>query len=152
MNIPMLLKPKAMIAFLNDTNTVRQGLEKMNYHGYTALPVIDDEGRYCGTVSEGDFLRLMHDVKNGKRPDGKYIIRDIMHKPRDARNTPVTVNATMDELYNRVIDQNFVPVTDDRGMFIGIVTRRDVIIQLYSKYKELEKASEDCPVCSTKQM
>ena len=33
----------------------------------------------------------------------------------------------MDELYELAMNQNFVPVTDDEGIFIGIVTRKNII-------------------------
>lgn len=56
MNVLFFLKPKASVAYIYDNNTVRQGLEKMKHYGYTAIPVIDHEGRYVGTVTEGDFL------------------------------------------------------------------------------------------------
>ena len=36
-------------------------------------------------------------------------------------------DATMRELLYHVVDQNFVPVVDDRGGFMGIVTRKDVM-------------------------
>ena len=64
-------------------------------------------------------------------PEGKYTIKDIMKK----RNIPVNINASVDELLNLVLDQNFVPVTDDRGVFIGIVTRRDIINSFCEIYK-----------------
>ena len=56
MNVLFFLKPKLSVAYIYDTNTVRQGLEKMKHYGYTAIPVIDREGHYVGTVTEGDFL------------------------------------------------------------------------------------------------
>ena len=40
MNIIFLLKPKNTVAYVYDVNTLRQGLEKMRVHGYTAVPVI----------------------------------------------------------------------------------------------------------------
>jgi predicted transcriptional regulator len=33
----------------------------------------------------------------------------------------------MEELVEKVMNQNFVPVVDDRNIFIGIVTRRDIM-------------------------
>ena len=123
MNIPLLLKPKGTISYIYEDSTVRQGTEKMKFHGYAALPVIDAEGKYTGTVTEGDFLWHFFGVKNGELPDEKYTIKDIMKK----RNTPVNINAPVNQLLDLVLDQNFVPVTDDRGVFIGIVTRRDII-------------------------
>ena len=38
-----------------------------------------------------------------------------------------SIDVTMDELLERAHNQNFVPVTDARGTFIGIVTRQDII-------------------------
>ena len=56
MNIVMLLKPKSEVAYIREESTLRQGLEKMKAHGYSALPVLNKHGEYTGTVSEGDFL------------------------------------------------------------------------------------------------
>ena len=50
------LKPKSNIAYIYDHYTLRQALEKMKYYGYSAIPMIDAEGKYAGTVSEGDLL------------------------------------------------------------------------------------------------
>lgn len=62
MNIAYFLLPKSRIAYLYDDFTIRQGLEKMRNRGYTAIPIITRDGRYVGTVSEGDFLwRLLSD-------------------------------------------------------------------------------------------
>jgi len=44
MNLFNILKPKAEIAYLRDDCSIRQALEKMRAHGYTALPVIDKQG------------------------------------------------------------------------------------------------------------
>ena len=132
MNIPLLLKPKGLISYINENSTVRQGVEKRKLHSYATLPVINDEGEYTGTVTEGDFLWHFLNTKNDAAPAKKYLIKDIMKK----RNTPVNINASVDELLNLVLDQNFVPVTDDRGVFIGIVTRRDIINTFCEMYRD----------------
>ena len=46
---------------------------------------------------------------------------------REGFNPAVCIDVTMDELLERAHNQNFVPVTDARGTFIGIVTRQDII-------------------------
>ena len=79
MNIPFLLKPKSQIAFLYDFNTLRQGLEKMKAHGYTAIPVLGKDGNYVGTVSEGDFLWHMIGNDSGRwKEQEEYSIKDIL--------------------------------------------------------------------------
>lgn len=125
-NILSLLKPKGEIAFLKDSHSLRQGLEKMRFHGYTAIPVVDDHGMYVGTVSEGDFLRylLEHGIDKLNSREGGTV-RQIL---RPGWNPPVTIDTTMEDLLLRVMEQNFVPVIDDRGVFVGIITRRDVMI------------------------
>ncbi len=125
MNILMLLKPKSTVKYIFDTNTLRQGIEKMRAHGYTAIPVIDEDGKYIGTVSEGDFLYYLLDLRNNKLNEKeKHIVRDIIR--RDF-NPAVRIDVSMDEVLRRAESQNFVPVVDDWGTFIGIVTRQDII-------------------------
>ena len=74
MNIASLLLPKSMVAFLYDDFSLRQGLEKMKYHGYSSIPVISRDNRYVGTVSEGDFLWYLVDGIKGA--EKTYDIRD----------------------------------------------------------------------------
>ena len=125
MNIISLLVPKASTAYVYDDCTVRQGLEKMKTHGYTTVPVISSDGRCIGTVSEGDYLWYM--VSHGC-PDMHTLeevgIREIINT---TRNPAVTIDVPPETLYQRITECTFVPITDDRGCFIGIVTRRAVL-------------------------
>ena len=50
-----------------------------------------------------------------------------MEIPRRMDNLPVTADTEVEDLIIKALNQNFVPVTDDRGMFIGIVTRKDIM-------------------------
>lgn len=137
MNIAYFLIPKNTVAYLYDDCTFRQGLEKMRHHGYTAIPVISRDGRYLGTVSEGDFLWRMLDQPDD--PDKpltmkeleKLQIRDILKLAQP----PVRITVTMEELLSSAMNQNFVPVVDDIDNFIGIVTRKD-IIRYFSEKKQ----------------
>lgn len=55
-NILFFLKPKAMCAYLHDDYTLRQALEKMESSHYAALPILNKNGEYRGTLTEGDLL------------------------------------------------------------------------------------------------
>ena len=128
MNIAFFLKPKSQVAYLHAGNTLRQGLEKMRRHGFTAVPVIDREGMYLGVVSERDFLYRLLDAGSVEAADANgYTVADLVS---DTRFEAVTIDADMDILFNRIIEQNFVPVIDSRGMFSGIVTRKDVLMHM----------------------
>ena len=131
MNIAYFLLPKNRAAFLYDDCTFRQGLEKMRHHGYRAIPVIDREGHYVGTVNEGDFLWKLLDKENPVEPQ-TFSMRDMetLHVQdilRPDSYPPVRITVTMEELMNSAMKQNFTPVVDDLGSFIGIVTRQDII-------------------------
>ena len=131
MNIAFFLTLKKDVAYLYDDYTIRQSLEKMKFHGYSSIPVISRTGEYVSTVTEGDFLWYMLDQSVLEEDGGVSIydaedlrLRDILRKNRV---TAVRITATMDELYELAMNQNFVPVTDDEGIFIGIVTRKNII-------------------------
>ncbi|MBR1423758.1 MAG: CBS domain-containing protein [Ruminococcus sp.] len=129
MNILQLLKPKATIDFVFDDNTARQALEKLRHGGYTAVPVIDRDGRYVKTLAEGDFLWFM--LNNGITDMRELERYNIAQITRRVNMKPVYVYSTIEDLILLSMDQNFVPVIDDREVFIGIVTRRDILDYCY---------------------
>ena len=137
MNILYLLKPKVNVAYITEDSTVRQGLEKLKVNGFTAIPVLSRNGEYIGTVSEGDFLRHLLQCDDKTLESQKnYLVIDIVNEERDR---PVKVTASMNDLLQMVMDQNFVPVIDDKDSFIGIVTRRDVIRFFCERDHELSR-------------
>lgn len=119
------LKPKSESAYLYDDSSIRQGLEKMKYYGYSALPLIDREGKYAGTIREGDFLWYMLDKSQVEYKELEHVrVADL---PRRSDLKAVHINARTGELFELALEQNFVPVIDDNGVFIGIVTRKDIM-------------------------
>lgn len=134
MNILFMLHPKTTVDYLYADETMTEGLEKFRNSGYTALPVIDRDGLYVGTVSEGDFLRTMltYNLYSAEAQDD-YVISDLI---REGWNPPLRVTAPMDELLLQVMEQNFLPIVDDRGCFAGIITRRDIISWFKKQYEQ----------------
>ena len=131
MNVAFFLTLRSNVTCINVNSTVRQALQTMKKHGYTAVPVVTDDNIYMGTVSEGDFLwSIVKMPKNGA--PSEIDIREledirIMDILRKDRNPSVPVTASIEELLTRAMNQNFIPVTDDLGSLIGIVTRKTII-------------------------
>lgn len=137
MNILYLLHPKNTVEYLFDDDTFEKGYNCLRSSSYTAIPVIDREGVYVGTVSEGDFLRaIMDDHLFSLEEMGDCVVGDYIRKDW---NPPIKVTAQLDELVMQVMDQNFLPVVDDRGCFAGIITRRDIIKYCYDEYKKSQQ-------------
>ncbi len=131
MNIPLLLSPKVKTSYVDYDATVRQGLEKFRANGYTAVPVLDDDGFYKGTVSEGDFLRcILSEGSLSMKHLETLCIKDIMTYDK---NPPMNIDDTIDAVADRLMDANFVPITDARGCYIGIVTRKSLLKYLREK-------------------
>ena len=125
MNVARFLIPKVNSVYLTETQTVRQGLEKLQRHHYAALPVVKENGEFCGCISEGDFLRHIMETGTANLKDHeKYRISEIM---RFDFCPPLSIFASVEEIVEQSKKQNFVPIVDDRNIFIGIVTRKDVI-------------------------
>lgn len=125
MNILFFLTPKSDVAYIYDDENLRQVLEKMEYHKYAAVPILSRQGRYVGTMTEGDLLWYIKNHMDLNLLDAKKVhISDI---PRRLDNRPVRVGCRMEDLLETAMQQNFVPVLDDNQSFIGIVTRKDII-------------------------
>ena len=116
---------------------MRQVLEKMEYHTYTAIPILDDKGMYIGTLTEGDLLwKLKNSPGLDFKNTSKVIISDVlMHQI----NNPVHIDSNIEDLVATSINQNFVPVVDDNNIFIGIIKRSDIITYCYEKFFEKTK-------------
>lgn len=133
MNIMALLRAKSTVAYLTDTCTVRQGLEKFRAHGYTAIPVIREDGSYAGSITEGDFLWHILDTEPKLYEQENYRVSQII---RSDFNPAARIDIKPEELLARILQQNFVPMVDDRNLFIGIITRQDVIRFIQGKIHE----------------
>ena len=131
MNILFFLSPKQDLMYVYDDFTLRQTLEKWENNRYASIPVLNRKGEYVGTLTEGDILwglKKYHGLDLEAAED--IPISEFAHK-RDYK--AVTVTTSMDELVEAAMSQNFVPVVDDRGMFIGIVRRQAIIRYCYDK-------------------
>lgn len=125
MNIFNILVPKHMLTYLNANDTLDQAVAFLLGTTYTAIPVIDDQGRYVGIASEGDFLRAV--MKYGLDKLANYKVSDIVNKDEGAM---VLNTVEKDEIVERILDRNFLCVVDDRQCFIGIITRKSIILYL----------------------
>ena len=138
MNILFYLVPKSEVMYLYDDYSLRQAMEKMEYHKYSAVPIINRAGNYVGTLTEGDILWELKDRKLSNLHEAEEIM--LRHTNRKRDNEPVNVNCNIEDLVMTSMNQNFVPVIDDNGIFIGIVTRKGIIEYCYKRYKAASSA------------
>ena len=133
MNAAFYLTPKSSVTYLYDDWSVKYALGQLKKHGYTAVPVIDRDGRYAGSLSEGDILWFVYGLMREKREN----ILEECENTSVAQVVPqgkypaALIDIPWDELVKRALEQNYVPLVDDRQSFIGIVTRRSIMSRLH---------------------
>ena len=135
MNILFYLTPKANCVVLYEDESIRSALQRMEDSGFAALPIIrKEDGCYRGTLTDGDILwALKKQCDFDMRQAEEFCIMDIPHQ-KDY--LPVSVSTDMRDLLRKAMDQNFVPVVDDRDSFIGIVTRKSILAQYVASVGE----------------
>ena len=136
MNILFYLLPKAQVEYVYDDYTIRQALEKMEYHHYSTIPVISRSGKYVGSLSEGDILWEIKRLGLNLDSCEKHPISSI---PPHKKIAPISADKEMSDLVDIIINQNFVPVVDDLNNFIGIITRKSVINYLTNELNKTNK-------------
>ncbi|NTW71666.1 MAG: CBS domain-containing protein [Eubacteriaceae bacterium] len=124
-NILFFLIPKKDVVFLPGNCSVKFALDVMEENGYSAIPIINDKGKYIRTLTEGD---LLWELKNHREMtfvnSSRYNIEDISSR-RSVE--AVGIGEPLDKIIEMSKLQNFVPVVDDEGVFIGIIRRQEVI-------------------------
>lgn len=100
--------------------------------GFTAAPVVDDDGRLVGIVSEADLLRhrlpddprRVDGIRNRRTPSAVALVVDAMTSPVESLTPGADVaDAARIMLAERI---RCLPVVDGNGV-VGIVTRRDLL-------------------------
>lgn len=136
MNIAFFLKPKIEVVYVNEKYSLGKTIQILEKYKYGAIPIIDDKGKYVGTLTEGDvlwYLKSLSKDNEDLRDKLKYI--KINQVPRRIKNSPVKINSDIEGLISIAVSQNFVPVVDDENVFIGIITRSSIIDYCFNEIK-----------------
>jgi len=125
MNILAFMRSKEELVYLYEDMTLEEALAKMEKHRFTSVPMINREGYYVGTITEGD---LLWDIK--KHDDfclSKASNRLLSSVKRNRDYQAINITANITELLTKAADENFVPVVNDNNLFLGIVTRKTLL-------------------------
>ena len=124
-NILAFLTPKSETLYLDSDSTIRQTLESFDYYKYSVVPLLDEEGKYITTISEGDILRyIKNDAYFDIRIAESVKVEQIeKYRPYKA----LTIFSIAEEVIKLSLEQNFIPIIDGRGVYIGIIKRKSII-------------------------
>ncbi|MFC4598414.1 CBS domain-containing protein [Cohnella hongkongensis] len=125
MEISSFLLPKDKVAYLTTAQSMKEALELLETSQYSAVPVIDENGKYIGTLSEGDLLWKLKCTPELNFDNMADI--PVSGIKKRIYNECVAISAHMEDMLTLAADQNFVPVVDDDRVFLGIIRRKDII-------------------------
>jgi nitroreductase/CBS domain-containing protein len=141
MNILTLLTPKKDVKFLTTNQIINDALDVLRVVRFSSVPLLDNDGYFVGTITEGDLLWHLekHGLANAK-------IQRLKDVKRIRDYTPVHIDATMDELVDAALGQNFIPILDDRKYFIGLVTRKDLLSNFINNFNKKAEIIHENPI------
>lgn len=126
MNILFFLTPKVEVAYVYSSDTIGEAINKMLNYRFTTVPVLNEStGKYEGTLANDDLLRELY--RHPSLTVSAAADRPLKSIQRRRDYSAVRADADMTDLLASASSQNFVPVIDDTGAFIGIITRREVM-------------------------
>ena len=125
------LTPKKATFYLNNNYTVRQALEKFDAHKFSVVPILDEMGKYKGTISEGDLLRYIKHLGEFTIEGAEKVNITEVEKYRSYLS--LKISASLEEVFALALEQNFIPIVDDSDTYIGIIRRSDIIKYFYKE-------------------
>ena len=132
MNILFCLTPKSEVDFVYDDSTLFKAIQTLEKHNYYAVPVINKKGRYLGVITANDILGcIKENFDLSVKSSADFPVKNV-NRLKDVK--AINANTTMEEIVIVAMDQNFVPVIDDDGNFIGIITRKEIINWMHDTY------------------
>ena len=136
---------------ISPTATVEEAVKLMEEKGISGLPVLDDDNKLVGIISEGDllvrespmkpplFMTLLGGVIYFESPTKfhQHIKKSLGMLVGDVMTSKV-ITTSPDTLLNEVSDKmlskkvNRLPVIDEDSKLVGILTRHDLVSALKS--------------------
>lgn len=118
---------RSLVTFRPDTG-IYEAVRTLISRKISGAPVIDDERRLVGILSEKDCFRVLTTTAFEGNPEGK--VRDYM----TAQPKTVSPETSFYEIVSILQREAFrrLPVVDRRGRLVGQISRRDVLTVIES--------------------
>ncbi len=140
------------VVTVSTTDSVEQCAKLLQEHDISGLPVLDEAGKVAGMITEGDLIRRASRVK---APGYLEILGGLIYlgSPKkfvDELQRAMSLEAgqlmsknlisikpedTIEQAATLMVEKKIsrLPVLDQNGKLVGIVSRRDIMGSLYNK-------------------
>jgi CBS domain-containing protein len=125
-----LLTPKTKVEYLYNDITVGEAIAKMKRRRYALIPVLErNSNRYLYSISSSDLLYKIMQIGDVKKAEALPLSEVEINR----LVIPAPQVKDIESLGDLLSSQNFVPIVDEKGIFLGLVTRRSVFNYLLAE-------------------
>ena len=117
------LTPARNLAVLIDTHNVDHAILVLSQISYTRVPVVTDQMKYVGTISLTDILSYQMKLDYS---DEVFSSMDIVHMTK-TDGERLGKDYTVTEVLHKLVEESFLPVVSEDGVFEGIITRKSIL-------------------------
>jgi len=135
-NQETLIIPAENVATVLYSHPLEHALLILSKVGYSKIPVLDSNDRLVGLISLANIVNKMMGLTgfDTSLMEG-LTVADVMEV-----NVPtVTDSEELEEILHLLVDASFLPLVDEDGIFLGIITRKEILKSVNHLVHEVEK-------------
>ena len=132
------LTPAENLAVLIDTHNADHAILLLSQMTYTRVPVVTDEKEFVGTIGLRDILA--YQMEQGLSQEA-MADTDIVHMTKKDVAV-VAPDYTLTDVLHKLVDESFLPVVDEDGIFQGIITRKSILKAVNALLHDFSKEYE----------
>ena len=132
------LTPAENLAVLIDTHNADHATLLLSQMTYTRVPVVTDEKEFVGTIGLRDILA--YQMEQGLSQES-MADTDIVHMTKKDVAV-VEPDYRLTDVLHKLVDESFLPVVDEEGIFQGIITRKSILKAVNALLHDFSKEYE----------
>lgn len=133
--------PAEMVATVNENNNLQHVFLVLTKIKYSKIPVLDNDNHFKGLISLSMITdqMLTNEGVDGNKLES-ILVKDVMQTDVHA----IYERENLEVILRYLVDENFLPYIDEDDIFMGIITRREILKEInflthnYDKYYRAE--------------
>lgn len=119
-----IVKPADEVAVIMESNTLSHALLLMTSNKYSVVPVLDNKSRMKGLISMPLIIEAIMDIEDVQFDKLEAIrVSEVM----DVHYPVVNEDFELEDVMRMLIHAAFITVVDENGVFVGIITRQEIL-------------------------
>ncbi|MCH4169029.1 MAG: CBS domain-containing protein [Streptococcaceae bacterium] len=128
------LIPMDNVAIFVDTNKLNHAVLVLSKNKYAKIPVVDKDEKFVGIVGLTEIISFMMENNLSMESLAEHHVLEVVKEV----NT-VNPDYTLEEILHHLVDEPFLPVVAEDNMFIGIITRKELLKAVNALAHEFDK-------------